>query len=71
MIPQELSNLRYVMVICSFGRTKKSVVSLLISQNYLKCMYIERCPNINFSKIISDMKWIYAAYRIFKFGVKP
>jgi hypothetical protein len=39
-----------------------------ISVNY---RYIERCPNINFPKNISDTKPIYEIYRIFSLSVKP
>jgi hypothetical protein len=34
------------------------------------CRYIERCPNISFSKIISNIKWVHATYRDLGLGVK-
>jgi hypothetical protein len=33
--------------------------------------YIEKLPNIKLDEKIADMKWIHAAYRIFKSAVKP
>jgi len=31
---------------------------------------MEKCPTIDFPKIISDMIWIHAVYRIIESGVK-
>ena len=45
--------------------TYKPFLFILINSRY-----IERCPNINFSLIISYTNWISETYRIFKPGVK-
>ena len=44
-------------------------VVIAVSQIMQNDMCIEKLPNINFSGIISDTKWTYEPYRIFKFGV--
>jgi len=48
----------------------KVVISYGKNQISAKYRYIERCPNINFSGIISDTKGISNAYRIFHSGAK-
>jgi hypothetical protein len=44
--------------------------SLIISQFCAKLTYIEKCPNISFYGIISDIKPIYETYRILVIHVK-